>query len=77
MKEQALVAAVVVAVMVQPVVLASVVQPIVLASVLADLHKAMALSVNIPERTPELDGASGARTSYRQRACLHVCVSVS
>ena len=22
-------------------------------------------------------GASGARTSYRQRACLHVCVSVS
>ena len=28
----------------------------------------------IPERTPELDGASGARTSYCQRACLHMCV---
>ena len=28
----------------------------------------------IPERTAELDGASGARTSYCQRACLHMCV---
>ena len=49
--------------------------------VLADFHhmaqNTMALSVDIPERTPELDGASGARTSYRQRACLRVCVSVS
>ena len=48
---------------------------------LADFHhmaqNTMALSVDIPKRTLELDGASGARTSYRQRTCLHVCVRVS
>ena len=58
-------------------VVPSVVQPVVLADFHHMAQNTIALSVDIPERTPELDGASGARTSYRQRACLRVCVSVS
>ncbi|KAL0010415.1 hypothetical protein SO802_005523 [Lithocarpus litseifolius] len=59
------------------VALSSVVPLVVQAVVLADFHHiANDTSVDslfeISERTPELDGASGARTSYRQKACLHV-----